>query len=91
MKYIARIPQLQLNCKWSGVMFSSWGDVQQDEPRGYCAVCQAELYQYDEGDLCPECGAEQGGDDASCETRMFSQDREPAAAADLSNIPVRHL
>lgn len=30
-------------------------DKQQDPPTHYCEECGAELYRYDEGDLCPQC------------------------------------
>ena len=34
-------------------------DIQQEPPRAYCALCGAELYTYDEGDLCPTCEEEE--------------------------------
>lgn len=34
-------------------------DMQDVEPRAYCPVCGAELYEYDTGDLCPECEEEE--------------------------------
>ena len=30
-------------------------DPQDVEPRAYCRICKAELYEYDEGDLCERC------------------------------------
>lgn len=30
-------------------------DSQQAPPTGYCMRCEAELYEYDNGPLCPEC------------------------------------
>lgn len=30
-------------------------DMQDVEPRAYCRICDAELFEYDPGDLCPDC------------------------------------
>lgn len=30
-------------------------DIQQEAPRGYCRRCQAELYESDDEEYCPEC------------------------------------
>lgn len=34
-------------------------DMQDVQPRAHCPVCGAELYEYDTGDLCPECEEEE--------------------------------
>lgn len=39
----------------SEVVLPAIRDKQQDPPTHYCKTCGAELYRYDEGDLCPQC------------------------------------
>ena len=34
-------------------------DMQDTAPRAYCRICGAELYEYETGDLCPECEEEE--------------------------------
>ena len=36
-------------------------DMQQEWPKGHCRCCQAELYESDDDDYCPECLEEQDG------------------------------
>lgn len=33
-------------------ILSPYRDIQDDPPRGYCRICQAELYEYDDEAYC---------------------------------------